>query len=39
MSSFITEGKEGIDTYADENNIEILWNSANNDVTTQASPG
>lgn len=37
MSSFITEGKEGIDTYAEENNIEVLWNSANNDVTTQAS--
>ncbi|MFC4223992.1 substrate-binding domain-containing protein [Lysinibacter cavernae] len=37
MSSFITEGKEGIDTYADENNIEIKWNSANDDVSTQAS--
>jgi ribose transport system substrate-binding protein len=37
MSSFITEGKEGIDTYAEENGIEILWNSAGNDVSTQAS--
>jgi ribose transport system substrate-binding protein len=37
MSSFITEGKEGIDTYASENNITVLWNSANNDVNTQAS--
>lgn len=37
MSSFITEGKEGIDQYAEDNNIEILWNSANMDVTTQAS--
>jgi ABC-type sugar transport system, periplasmic component len=37
MSSFITEGKEGIDTYAKENNINVLWNSANNDVSTQAS--
>ncbi|NRG43047.1 substrate-binding domain-containing protein [Rathayibacter sp. VKM Ac-2835] len=37
MSSFVTEGKEGIDTYAKENNIEVLWNSANNDVSTQAS--
>ncbi|WP_136588137.1 substrate-binding domain-containing protein [Microbacterium hydrothermale] len=37
MSSFITEGKEGIDTYAKAHNIDILWNSANNDVTTQAS--
>lgn len=36
MSSFITEGKEGIDTYAEANNIEVLWNSANNDVSTQA---
>ncbi len=37
MSSFITEGKEGIDTYARENNINVLWNSANMDVNTQAS--
>lgn len=37
MSSFITEGKEGIDTYAAENNITVLWNSAGNDVSTQAS--
>lgn len=37
MSSFITEGKEGIDRYAEENNIEVLWNSAAMDVGTQAS--
>ncbi|MGG7464254.1 MULTISPECIES: substrate-binding domain-containing protein [unclassified Plantibacter] len=37
MSSFVTEGKEGIDTYAKENNIDILWNSAGLDVNTQAS--
>jgi ribose transport system substrate-binding protein len=37
MSSFITEGKEGIDQYAKDNNIEVLWNAANNDVSTQAS--
>lgn len=37
MSSFITAGKEGMDRYAKENNIEVLWNSANNDVSTQAS--
>lgn len=37
MSSFVTEGKEGIERYADENNIEILWNSAGLDVNTQAS--
>ena len=37
MSSFITAGKEGMDTYAAANDIELLWNSANNDVSTQAS--
>jgi ribose transport system substrate-binding protein len=37
MSSFITAGKDGMDTYAKANNIELLWNSANNDVSTQAS--
>lgn len=37
MSSFITEGKEGIDRYAEENNIEVLWNVAKMDVTTQAT--
>ncbi|WP_197378647.1 sugar ABC transporter xylitol/L-sorbitol-binding protein XypA [Mycolicibacterium mengxianglii] len=37
MSSFITAGKEGMDTYAKANDIELVWNSANNDVSTQAS--
>jgi ribose transport system substrate-binding protein len=37
MSSFITAGKEGMDTYAKANGIELVWNSANNDVSTQAS--
>ncbi|MDT5324320.1 MAG: ribose transport system substrate-binding protein, partial [Mycobacterium sp.] len=37
MSSFITAGKEGMDAYAKANDIELLWNSANNDVSTQAS--
>lgn len=37
MSSFITQGKEGMEAYAAANNIELLWNSANNDVATQAS--
>ena len=37
MSSFITAGKGGIDSYAKANNIEVLWNSANLDVNTQAS--
>jgi ribose transport system substrate-binding protein len=37
MSSFITEGKEGMDTYAKANNLQLVWNSANNDVSTQAN--
>jgi len=37
MSSFVTEGKEGVDTYAAQNNIKILWNAANLDVSTQAN--
>jgi ribose transport system substrate-binding protein len=37
MSSFITAGKEGMETYAKDNDIELVWNSANNDVATQAS--
>ncbi len=37
MSSFITAGKEGMEAYAKDNNIELVWNSANNDVSTQAS--
>lgn len=37
MSSFITEGQEGMETYAEANNLELVWNSANNDVATQAS--
>ncbi|BCI53410.1 D-threitol-binding protein [Mycolicibacterium litorale] len=37
MSSFITAGKEGMDAYAKDNNIELVWNSANLDVATQAS--
>jgi ribose transport system substrate-binding protein len=36
MSSFITAGKEGMDQFAKDNDIELLWNSANNDVSTQA---
>ena len=37
MSSFITAGKAGIDAYAKANDIEVLWNSANLDVATQAN--
>lgn len=36
MESFITEGQEGINRYAEANDIEVLWNVANNDVATQA---
>jgi ribose transport system substrate-binding protein len=37
MSSFITQGKEGMEAYARANDIELLWNSARGDVSTQAS--
>jgi ribose transport system substrate-binding protein len=37
MSSFITAGKEGMEAYAEANDIELLWNSAGLDVNTQAS--
>lgn len=37
MSSFITQGQEGMQAYAKANNVELLWNSANNDVATQAN--
>lgn len=37
MSSFITQGEEGMQAYAKANNIELLWNSANGDVSTQAN--
>ena len=37
MSSFITEGKEGMESYAKANNTELVWNSANDDVSTQAT--
>lgn len=37
MSSFVTQGKEGMEAYAKANNIEMLWNSANLDVATQAN--
>ena len=36
MTSFITAGKEGMEAYAKANNIQLLWNSANDDVNTQA---
>ena len=36
MSSFITQGKEGMEAYAAANDITLRWNSADNDVSTQA---
>ncbi|WP_308469863.1 substrate-binding domain-containing protein [Kineococcus rubinsiae] len=36
MTSFITAGKEGMEAYAKANDIELLWNSANDDVNSQA---
>lgn len=37
MSSFITQGQEGMNAFAKANNIKLLWNSAGNDVATQAT--
>ncbi|MCX0271856.1 substrate-binding domain-containing protein [Nocardia zapadnayensis] len=37
MSSFVTQGKEGIDAYAEARDVRVLWNSANLDVNVQAS--
>ncbi|MDQ4504023.1 substrate-binding domain-containing protein [Sinomonas sp. ASV322] len=37
MSSFITQGKEGMEAYAKANGITLQWNSANGDVSTQAN--
>ncbi|MHC9042933.1 substrate-binding domain-containing protein [Microbacterium saperdae] len=36
-SSFITQGHEGVDTYAAANDIEVLWQAADFDVNTQAT--
>lgn len=37
MSSFITQGREGMEAYAAANDIELQWNSAGGDVSTQAN--
>lgn len=37
MSSFITQGQEGMEAYAAANDIELVWNSAGLDVSTQAN--
>jgi ribose transport system substrate-binding protein len=36
QSSFITQGQEGMEAFADANGIELLWTSAENDIATQA---
>jgi ribose transport system substrate-binding protein len=36
MSSFITAGKTGMETYAAANDIDLVWKSAGGDVSTQA---
>ncbi len=36
-SSFITQGHEGVDAYAEANDIEVLWQAADFDVNTQAT--
>lgn len=36
MSSFITQGKEGMEAYAAARDITVQWNSAGGDVSTQA---
>lgn len=37
MSSFMTQGKEGMLAFAKANNIDLLWTSAEGDVATQAN--
>ncbi|MFV0427258.1 MAG: substrate-binding domain-containing protein [Beutenbergiaceae bacterium] len=37
MSSFITQGQEGMEAYAEANDISLLWNSASLDVAEQAN--
>ncbi|WP_394214938.1 substrate-binding domain-containing protein [Brachybacterium vulturis] len=37
MSSFITQGKEGMEAYAAARDIDLQWNSAGGDVSAQAS--
>ncbi|WP_433499117.1 substrate-binding domain-containing protein [Sphaerimonospora sp. CA-214678] len=37
QDNFAAQGKEGIDAYAKARDIELLWNSANGDVATQAN--
>jgi len=36
QDDFAAQGKEGIEAYAEQRGIDLLWNSANGDVATQA---
>lgn len=37
MSSYITQGQQGMEAFAAVNDIELLWNSAEDDISKQAS--
>lgn len=37
QDNFATQGREGIEAYAQQRDINLLWNSANSDVATQAN--
>ncbi|OZM82763.1 substrate-binding domain-containing protein [Pseudonocardia sp. MH-G8] len=37
MSSFISQGREGMEAYAAAHDIDLVWTSAGDDVSTQAS--
>ncbi|WP_219413544.1 substrate-binding domain-containing protein [Pseudonocardia nigra] len=37
MSSFIAQGREGMEAYAQAHDIDLVWTSAGDDVSTQAS--
>lgn len=37
QDNFATQGREGIEAYAEQRGIDLLWNSADGDVATQAN--
>jgi len=37
QDNFATQGREGIEAYAEQRDIDLLWNSADGDVATQAN--
>lgn len=37
QDNFATQGREGIEAYAEQRNIDLLWNAADGDVATQAN--